>query len=434
MANRPARIQAAPDARVATLSWAGDYAEAWKRIEAGGPETYYAQRYSVNATAELAKEVAELTVICLHSTEAYEEMLSNGIRAIGLGSSHHPLAVVRLLERLSLTHLVLGMPDWRYAAWALARGVDLLPVLADSFRKTPIRGKGLRQEIRETRKTVETWLFARLLSRPSVHWVANHNTPASRDLVRIGVDAKKVVPWDWPPAIAPSMFPVKLPPVGRRARIVFVGAVVPSKGVGDVIHAAAILKKSGLDIGIKVIGGGEIEAHRSLATDLGLVDTVVFLGQTPHAEVIEHLQAADIAIVPSWHEYPEGLPMTIYESLATRTPLICSDHPMFVEKLAGRVPMYPAKDIEALASRVQSLLLDPAHFGRLSASAEEVWKGLLCEMRPTEVVRAWLRNSAEDRDRLSRHSLFALDARAHKVQSEGHARVGGSGCFPPLSV
>jgi glycosyltransferase involved in cell wall biosynthesis len=421
MINQPAQMLAAPDARVATISWAGDYGEAWKRIEAGGPETYYAQRYSVNATAELAKEVAELTVICLHSPVAYEEVLSNGVRAIGLGVSPHPLAVLRLLERLSLTHLVLGLPDWRYAAWALIRGVKLLPVLADSFRRTPAHG-GLRPKIREARKTVETWLLARLLGRPSVRWVSNHNLPASRDLVRIGIDAKKIVPWDWPPAIMPSMFPAKSSPVGRRAGIVFVGEVVSLKGVGDLIRAAAIVKKSGLDFGITVIGAGEIEAHRSLAADLGLADDVVFLGRRPHSEVIDQLRKADIAIVPSWHEYSEGLPMTIYESLATRTPLICSDHPMFVEKLAGRVPMYPAKDVDALAGCVQSLLRDPTYFEKLSASAEDVWKGLLCEMRSPEVVRAWLRDSPKDHEYLSRHSLFALDARARESQVTGQAR------------
>ena len=40
------------------------------------------------------------------------------------------------------------------------------------------------------------------------------------------------------------------------------------------------------------------------------------------------MSAHDIVIVPSRHDYPEGLPMTIYEALAMRTPLVVSDHPM----------------------------------------------------------------------------------------------------------
>jgi len=41
------------------------------------------------------------------------------------------------------------------------------------------------------------------------------------------------------------------------------------------------------------------------------------------------MRSADAIVIPSRHEYPEGLPLTIYEALAARTPIVASDHQCF---------------------------------------------------------------------------------------------------------
>ncbi|MEG4293035.1 hypothetical protein Q5692_30405 [Microcoleus sp. C2C3] len=43
---------------------AGDCAEAFERLAQGGSETYYAQKYSVDAVTETAKRAESVTVIC----------------------------------------------------------------------------------------------------------------------------------------------------------------------------------------------------------------------------------------------------------------------------------------------------------------------------------------------------------------------------------
>ena len=73
--------------RLVIVQYAGDYAEAFQRLGKGGSETYYAQKYSVDAVTEMAKraEVESLTVICCMTPEFEDVVLENGVRAIGCG-------------------------------------------------------------------------------------------------------------------------------------------------------------------------------------------------------------------------------------------------------------------------------------------------------------------------------------------------------------
>ncbi|NEQ88464.1 MAG: glycosyl transferase family 1, partial [Moorea sp. SIO2I5] len=43
--------------RLLIIQYAGDYREAFERLANGGPETYYAQKYSVDSVAEIGKQI-----------------------------------------------------------------------------------------------------------------------------------------------------------------------------------------------------------------------------------------------------------------------------------------------------------------------------------------------------------------------------------------
>jgi hypothetical protein len=70
-------------------------------------------------------------------------------------------------------------------------------------------------------------------------------------LVRIGVPARKVVPFDWPPVVSPSDFSPKREAANADApRLLYVGQVrIGSdrigKGVGGLIDATASLVAAG---------------------------------------------------------------------------------------------------------------------------------------------------------------------------------------------
>jgi glycosyltransferase involved in cell wall biosynthesis len=382
------------------VQW-GDYRDAFQRFRSGGAETYGSQRYSIDHVASLTAE-AQVSVLCIPASP-HDEVLPNGVRVLGLDYRRpgHAWRLLRSLERLHPTDLVLCTPDLTTLAWALARGRRVLPLLADSFSQ-----RGPR-----------SWLKARLLTgllrQPAVEVVANHNVPASEQLVELGVEAGKVVPWDWPPRLRPDALGPKQAPAGNRpAALLFVGAVSESKGVGDLIRALALLKQGGVSASLSIAGQGEVEEMAQLAAREGVSAELSFLGNVPHAEVLELMHRHDLVVVPSRHVAAEGLPMTIYEGLCSRTPLLLSDHPMFARAhRQGRGALvFRAQDPRALAARVRGVLAQPAEYERLSREAPETWRAIQCPLTCGELIERWLRNTPEDRSFILQHSLGQREA------------------------
>ena len=230
-APRPSLSKHGAVMRVVFLQFAGDYQEAYRRLKQMGDETYYAQRYSVDYVANLAKLHEFVGTICLRSHSTYINELAPGLYSAGFDASltNAPdvSSAIRLLQAWNPTHVVLRTPIREILLWCVENGVAVLPLLADSFSTRNLRSK------------FRHWRLARALNK--VPLISNHNIPACLSLKRIGVDPGKLVPWDWPQAYTPDQFRPKI--LGEGAtRILYVGAITEEKGVGDLIRAAALLR------------------------------------------------------------------------------------------------------------------------------------------------------------------------------------------------
>ncbi|MGE0409811.1 MAG: glycosyltransferase [Amphiplicatus sp.] len=380
----------------------GDFRDAFERFRQGGGETYYAQRYSVDFVERLAERCDFLGVCAMLGETAYEATVTERLHSACiprlLGGRLDDAAIVALLNRWRPTHIILQTPSRGVLAWALRRKIAVLPLLADSWRTTGVKAR------------LDGFRHARLFNDPRIAVVANHNAPASLSLKRIGVRPEKIVPWDWPHALVPEDHPVKSPPLesAQAPLLLFVGQLTEAKGAGECIGAAAILKERGVDFRMKLIGGGDFEARaKDEVRARGLADRVEIAGRRPHAEVIEAGRAASLALVPTHHAYPEGLPMTIYEALATRTPLIVSDHPMFLPYLANApaAKVVPEKRPDALADAIASFLADAAAYRRASEATEETWRRIKCDLTWGALIEAWLKDPARARERLRDYAL-----------------------------
>jgi glycosyltransferase involved in cell wall biosynthesis len=108
---------------------------------------------------------------------------------------------------------------------------------------------------------------------------------------------------------------------------------------------------------------------QGLALRLGVGDRVQLLGVIPNTNVRQRMIEKDIIVVPSHYDYAEGLPNAIFEALASRTPLLISDHPAFANRLQSgeNCLIFRAADASSLADRVATLLTDAGLFARLSA-------------------------------------------------------------------
>ena len=377
----------------------GDYAEAERRFAAGGKEMYYAQRSSVTFVATLVQRFGEVTVLTL-AGERPEERLPSGVRTLGIelyprGGRSRALHVVRALERLAPDNLILGTPSMGVLTWALMRRVRVLPLFFDSFQAV---GWKARARYR---------VLGRLLSTRNVEWVANHSLAASLDLVRIGVDSAKVLPFDWSPQAAPPSFAPKAAPDGDVFRLIYVGMLAESKGIGDVLEAVAELRaRAGGRWSLTVVGRENQEITKR-AADLHLGDGVQFRGLVPHDDIVPLMHEHDAVLVPSRHEYPEGLPATIYEGLCSRSPLVVSDHPMFRLKIQDRVNgvVFRASDVASLVQSLQQLRDDRDLYARLSRQAEETVRDYFCPLKYENLISAFLEGPEQARRQLSEFSI-----------------------------
>jgi hypothetical protein len=95
------------------------------------------------------------------------------------------------------------------------------------------------------------------------------------------------------------------------------------------------------------------------------------------------------------HEYPEGLPLAIYEALTVRTPLIFQTTHMFCRELSAWdrwFVMFPKKT-HLMARCIETLMADPG-FMRLFNNSLSAWeKDVKFKPSGAEVLFHWLEDS-----------------------------------------
>jgi glycosyltransferase involved in cell wall biosynthesis len=373
----------------------GNYPEALESRRRGAPETYRAQYYSLDAIDAVVD--GDPCLVLGLDTEPHDlragnyHLVGDRFQPSSRGLSH-ALDVRRSARRILAaarefdpTHIIVRTPGWvlqHLGRWAVDNHIHLLPVLADLFYP-----EGVKNRIRNRP-------LVRLLNHPHIKMVANHNYPACFSMAAAGVDPAKIVPYDWPEIRSPESFPEKNRH-GRKGpvRLVFVGQVSAEKGAGDLLRAADELVRSGYDIAVDYFGDGEALGRLGGMRDrMGLGDRIAFHGLTPNQRVMETMTAADLVVVPSRHEYPEGLPCVIYESFETRTPLICSDHPSFLPRLKDGVGcrIFQAGNPHALATAAKGVIDDPDAYASMSKNTAEAWQNIQCPVTFGDMLTQWM--------------------------------------------
>jgi len=148
--------------------------------------------------------------------------------------------------------------------------------------------------------------------------------------------------------------------------ILFVGRFEPRKGLIDLLKAYRILRKTGCNCRLLVVGGGpqEKEARRYLVTrKLGGVE---FLGRVSDDERDALFKTADVYCSPATGG--ESFGIVLLEAMSAGTPIVCSD----IHGYKGVVRrdrdglLVPPKNKKALAAALARVLGD----GDLRASME----------------------------------------------------------------
>lgn len=105
--------------------------------------------------------------------------------------------------------------------------------------------------------------------------------------------------------------------------ILFVGRLDPFKGPDLLLRAAAMMEEDAqiIIVGGKLTGDPYLQQLRALSAELKLSSRVRFLGARPQQELPLIYSAADITVMPSYHE---SFGMAAVESLACGTPVVAT--------------------------------------------------------------------------------------------------------------
>jgi len=163
------------------------------------------------------------------------------------------------------------------------------------------------------------------------------------------------------------------PEAPGRVNVTFAGRLLWSKGIGELVEAARLLRARGVDLDIHLVGEPDRENPES-------VPDAALRGWVAEGTVVSHpwsddmpavWRAAHVAVLPS---YREGLPKSLLEAAASARALVATDVPGCREIARDGVNalLVPARDAGALAGAIERLALDPSLRRRFGAAGREI--------------------------------------------------------------
>jgi L-malate glycosyltransferase len=150
-----------------------------------------------------------------------------------------------------------------------------------------------------------------------------------------------------PPPTRPFDAPVK--------RILFVGRLVPGKGVNTLLEALHSVGQRRADWVVNIAGDGPQRGeYEAMAARLGLSARVTFHGSVPHSRVAEMMRESDFLAHPS---LGENSPTVIVEAMATGLPVVSTQVEGIPETVAGGLNiLVPPSEPQALAGAIDCML------------------------------------------------------------------------------
>jgi glycosyltransferase involved in cell wall biosynthesis len=192
-------------------------------------------------------------------------------------------------------------------------------------------------------------------------------------------------------------------PAGQPLRVVFVGRLVPLKGVDMLLDSCAELVRAGRAT-LELVGDGpERPALERKAAELGLGGGLVFRGWVAHAEVGERLRQAHVLAFPSIREFGGGV---VIEAMAAGTVPVVVDYAGPAELVTPEtgclVPLGPRATIVAgLRDRIARLADDEVGRSAMAVRAQErIRRWLTWERKAEQIaaVYAWVLGRADKPD------------------------------------
>lgn len=151
-------------------------------------------------------------------------------------------------------------------------------------------------------------------------------------------------------------------------RVLFVGRLVPYKGLDVLLRAAERVPAT-----ILIAGEGPLEASlQAQAAQAGLGSRVQFLGHLTDKEIVAHFHACDVFVLPSVTR-AETFGVVQLEAMACGKPVVSTDLPTGVPWVNRHLEtglVVPPGDHDALAAALTTLVSDPKWSRRMGDRAQ----------------------------------------------------------------
>jgi glycosyltransferase involved in cell wall biosynthesis len=165
---------------------------------------------------------------------------------------------------------------------------------------------------------------------------------------------------------------VRLPRAAAEFTFLFLGNLLPRKGLPDLIQALSLADFKGVCWRLLVVGGGNCDQPREQAVTLGLEGRISFTGWLGRAAVTQALATADALVLPSYHE---ALPLVLHEAAGLNVPIVTTPVGAIAELFTdGDTALFVTPgDRAGLAAALSRVLADAALRARLAANARALF-------------------------------------------------------------
>ena len=154
-------------------------------------------------------------------------------------------------------------------------------------------------------------------------------------------------------------------------KFLFVGRIEADKGVPELVEAADLLRRRGLEFDLRLAGLGELHPELSKRYPPGNADGISILGAVEDRQELMRLyEQADLFVFPTHHE---GFPRVLYEAMLKSAVVVTT--------MVGGIPgllrdnenclAVPVGEPAAIAETIERLASDPELRQRLADSARK---------------------------------------------------------------
>jgi hypothetical protein len=156
--------------------------------------------------------------------------------------------------------------------------------------------------------------------------------------------------------------------MGSPLRVLFSGTLTRRKRVDALLAAIRFVVDRGANVELAIVGHGpEGAALRRQAAELGIEDTVRFVGALPFDESLRWYEWGDCLVLPSTHS--EGWPKVVAEAMSYGLICVAVGHGQIPAMLDGRGILLSTGGVEEIGSALLRVARDPASFKQMAEHA-----------------------------------------------------------------